>query len=201
MTRIMQIGNLWINHQLACFFFFFSREGTLKLHALCVQCSAWFLIRIAIRKGCESTGRTKASQTDGVFNCTKPEKIVPLPWQGGNVEGGCFEGGNMVEVMFFVSQATSWFERAKREGERQSGKRRRKSGRVVPSSLLQAWTDQLIPLLIDGSAVACPSLVLVMTSSLPKYFVKLQYRVPTLWINTSEIHQWANNPFVMEGGH
>lgn len=96
------------------------------------------------------------------------------------MEGGCFEGGNMVEVMFFVSQATSWFERAKREGERQSGKRRRKSGRVVPSSLLQAWTDQLIPLLIDGSAVACPSLVLVMTSSLPKYFVKLQYRVPTL---------------------
>lgn len=119
----MQIGNLWINHQLACFF---SREGTLKLHALCLQCSAWFLIRIAIRKGCESTGRTKASQTDGVFNCTKPEKIVPLPWQGGNMKGGCFEGGNMVEVMFFVSQATSWFKRAKREEERQSGKKEKK---------------------------------------------------------------------------
>lgn len=116
--------------------FFFIREGTLKLRALCLQCSAWFLIRIAIRKGCESTGRTKASQTDGVFNCTKPEKIVPLPWQGGNVEGGCFEGGNMVEVMFFASQATSWFERAKREREREKdrlGKREENQGEWCPA--------------------------------------------------------------------
>lgn len=106
----MQIGNLWIKPQLACCFFFFSREGTLKLHALCLQCSAWFLIRIAIRKGCESTGRTKPSQTDGVFNCTKPEKIVPLPWQGGESGGGLFwrgkHGGS--DVFCFTGHLLVW---------------------------------------------------------------------------------------------
>lgn len=115
------------------------------------------------------------------------------------MEGGCFEGGNMVEVMFLFHRPPLGLREPREREKDRVGKKRRKSGRVVPSSLLQAWTDHLIPLLIDGSAVACPSLVLVMTSSLPKYFVKLQCRVPTLWINTSEIHQWANNPAQWRG--